>query len=570
MKLARYLVLFALAFCAFAGASNAQSIQFLGGGSSALALELGQAAVNLNGGTGVACTWTLGKNSNILARDNRTSTPTDEQGNIWVVWGKGSGTCTAPSGPGFNIYSYMSLDSVVGDKCYFEVDSSLTPGCVQVMTIGAGTAGANNLCYPSKTTCTFFGDTAGGIPAAVISALNGQHFFVGGTDIRPEDAKFATLRMFTPCGTAFYRQPFDQGLRQTTGLGYQTSTPGVGTPVFSSFSTGKFNVLDFNIAGNDPINTSATVPAYTVSTVGAQPIVVAVAPAGGTGIGAATDINGFTLTLFMQGVLGRATDLFGPTTADPITTLIREPLSGTYNTMEFSIPNSSQFHGSQDQDNCSGNFVFANPMTLQSTNGQILAFRKRVIGTGEMVAQLQAATSSDQRLGYFFWSAGNASAFTTANGKYLTVNGIDPLQNSYSDGVFPGVDVGHPLSNVTFKWLNMGDYPIWSALRLVSKSPTPAGVTALIGAAQTLNTTQSDFIPLSNLQVWHSHYYLPAIGSGVSANGNTLSTPNDLCPASGALAEFGGDAGGSNTLKQANVDFCNDFGNINGLINKAN
>src|SRR5215831_16121548 len=78
MKLARYLVLFALAFCAFAGASNAQSIQFLGGGSSALALELGQAAVNLNGGTGVACTWTLGKNSNILARDNRTSTPTDE------------------------------------------------------------------------------------------------------------------------------------------------------------------------------------------------------------------------------------------------------------------------------------------------------------------------------------------------------------------------------------------------------------------------------------------------------------------------------------------------------------
>ena len=570
MRLARYFVVFALALCAFAGVSNAQSVQFLGGGSSALFLELGQAAVNLNGGTGVACTWTQGSSSSILARDNRTSTPTDEKGNIWVVWSKGSGTCTSPAGPNFNIYSYMSLDSVLGDRCYFEVDSSTVPGCVQVMTIGAGTAGANKLCYPSLTTCTSFGDTTGGIPAAVISALNGQHFFVAGTDIRPEDAKFATARMLTPCGTAITRQPFDQGLRLAFGLGYQTSTPGVGTSVQSSFSTAQFHVLDFNIAGNDPINTSQGVPAFTVSTVGAQPIVVAVAPAGGTGIGAATDINTFTLTQFLQGISGRATDLFGPTTSDPITALIREPLSGTYNVMEYSVPNSSEFHASQDDSNCSGNFVFANPMTLQGTNGQILSFRKRVIGTGEMVAQLQNATPSDQRIGYFFWSAANASAFTTTNGKYLTVNGIDPLTNGYTDGVFPGVDAGHPLSNVTFKWLNQGDYPIWSALRLVSKSPTPAGVTSLIGAAQTLNTTQSDFIPLANLTVWHSHYYIPSIGSVVSANGNTLNTPNDLCNAPGALTEFGGDAGGANTIKQVNADFCTDFGNINGLINKTN
>jgi hypothetical protein len=571
MKFAKYLLVLTIALCAIASVSNAQSIQVLGGGSSALFLELGQAAVNLNGGTGVACTWTQGKTSTVLARDARTSTPTDEQGNIWVIWSPGTGTCAAPAGT-WNIYSYMSLDSVIGDRCYFEVDSSGTPGCVQVMTIAAGTAGANQLCFPSKTTCTSFGDTTGGIASAVITALNGKHFFVAGTDIRPEDAKFASLRMFTPCGTAFFRQPFDQGLRQTAGLGYQTGTTGVGVPIQSSFSTATFHVLDFNITGNDPIDTSKTVPAYTVSTVGAQPIVVAVSPAGGTGIGAATDINGFTLTLFQQGVLGRATDLFGPTSADTTTTLIREPLSGTYNVMEYSIPNSSQFHGSQDDNNCSGNSVFANPMTLQSTNGQVLAFRKRVIGTGEMVAQIQAGTSTDQRLGYFFWSAGNASAFTTTNGKYLTVNGIDPLQNAYSDGVFPGVDSGHPLTNVTFKWLNMGDYPIWSALRLVSQSPTPAGVTNLIAAAQTLNTTQFDFITLANLKVWHSHYYLPAIGSGVSANGNTLNpaTPGDLCNSSGALAEFGGDAGGANTLKQANADFCADFGNINGLINKAN
>jgi hypothetical protein len=420
---------------------------------------------------------------------------------------------------------------------------------------------------------TSFPDTTTGLAPAVATFLNGKHWFVAATDIRPEDAKFASLRMFTPCGTAFYRQPFDQGLRQTTGLGYQTSTTGVGTPIQSSFSTTTFHVLDFNITGNDPIS-GKTVPNYTVSTVGAQPIVVAVGPAGGTGIGAATDINTFTLTLFMQGVLGRNTDLFGPSVLAPVTTLVREPLSGTYNTMEFSVPNSSEFHGSQDDNNCSGANFFANPMTLQSANGQTIAggaaFRKRVIGTSEMVKEIQAGSTSDQRLGYFFWSAANASAFTDTNGKYLTVNGIDPLTNGYTDGIFPGADSSHPLSNVTFKWLNMGDYPVWSALRLVSQSPTPSGVTGLISAAQTLNSTQFDFIPLSKLTVWHSHYYLPAIGSGVSANGNTLSTPGDLCGASGALAEFGGDAGGANTLKQANADFCADFGNINGLINKAN
>src|SRR5262249_42708050 len=153
---------------------------------------------------------------------------------------------------------------------------------------------------------------------------------------------------------------------------------------------------------------------FTTLTVGAQPILVAVGPvpaASNTGIGAAKDINMFTLTLFYQGVLGRSTDLFGPTVTNPITTLVREPLSGTYNTFEYSVANPSQFHGSQDDNNCSGNVVFSNPMHLQSTNGQALAYRRRVIGTGQMVAQLQAATVGDDRLGYFFWSAGNAANF---------------------------------------------------------------------------------------------------------------------------------------------------------------
>jgi hypothetical protein len=216
-------------------------------------------------------------------------------------------------------------------------------------------------------------------------------------------------------------------------------------------------------------------------------------------------------------------------------------------------------------------------MTLQSTNGQILAFRKRAIGTGEMVSTLANATTDS--LGYAFWSVGNFTTNLTstppvniANLKYLTVNGIDPLKNAYTDGVLPAgndTGTGHQPSDVTFKWLNQGDYPIWSALRIVSKNPTPAGVTSLIAGAQTLDSAQHDFITLANLTVVHSHFYLPAINFGIEGNGDTLGSTGDLCSV-GTLGEQGGDAGGANVPKQVNSHFCTDFNNPNGLINKTN
>ena len=110
----------------------------------------------------------------------------------------------------------------------FEVDSSGVPGCVQVLTVAPNTAGSNLLCYPSSSNCSYFGDTSGGIPATVINTISNQHWFVAGTDLLPVDAKFATYRMLAPCGQQIWRQPFDQQLRGTYGLGYQSSAPGVG------------------------------------------------------------------------------------------------------------------------------------------------------------------------------------------------------------------------------------------------------------------------------------------------------------------------------------------------------
>ncbi len=573
MKVTKYVVVLALAFFAIATLSNAQTVAFLGGGSSALFLELGQAAATYEGAN--ACIWTSAASTSIPAQDNRTNPATVETGTIWIVWNSGTGTCLNPAGS-YNIYSYMSLDSVLGDRGFFEVDSSGTAGYVQGLTVAAGTAGANKLCYPSSGTCTSFGDSATGLAQSVITALNGQHWFVAGTDIRPEDAKYATYRALQPCGQAIVRQPFDFISRFAYGLGYG---PGpVGTAISSFYSSTVFHVLDFNITGNDPI-TSNPVPGYTVSTVGAQPIVVAVGPSTGTDIGAATDAPLSVLEAFYTGVLGRVRDLVVGSTSDrAITTLVREPLSGTFNTFEWSAVNNSQFHGSQEYLNCSGTGVLSNPMNLESMNGNLgtggtqLAFRRRAIGTGEMVKEIVAASSTDNRLGYFFWSAGNAAPFSATNGKYLTVNGVDPLTNGYTDGIMPGVDAAHPITNVTFKYLNQGDYPIWSALRLVSNSPTPAGVTNLIAAAQTLNTTQYDFIPLSKLNVWHSHFQYYGLNLLNVADGTTINpaTPGDLCNTPGALAEAGGDVGGSNVMKQANYDFCSDFSVPIGFANTTN
>src|SRR5215472_7054214 len=557
--------------------SHGGNIMFLGGGSSAMFLELGQAAQS-SSLTGTPCVWTnsistASQTQQALVQDNRPtllgSLPISDVGDIWVTWSQGTGTCGAPTG-NFDIYAYTSLDSAVGVKCYFEVDSSdNNHGCVQSFTVPSGTAGDNKLCNTTGP-CVYGPDTP--IPAVVVKALHKQHWSAVGTDIMPEDARYAALRMFTPCNQAIYRQPFDQILRQTFGLGYQGPKSGLGVPIQSAITNNQLNLLDFNFQGNDPINATQAVRPYSVTNLGAKPILIVVSPAGGTGIGAATDIPSFVLSNFTDGTLGRSTDLLGPTTTASITTLISEPLSGPYNVMEYSITNSSQFHSSQDIWNCApGGAVFSNGMKLLATNGVVPAFRVRALGTDEMISQIQAATPSDQRMGYFYWSAANAASFTTSNGKYLTVNGVDPIQTAYTDGVLPGVDAAHPLSNVTFNGLNSGDYPIWSVLRILSKNPTPIGVTALVTAAQAINATQHNFVSPANLNVWHSHYYLPAVLSNTVANGTTINTPGDLCaPLGNALPEFGGDAGGANILRQANLDFCMDYQNPTGLVSKTN
>jgi hypothetical protein len=605
MKFTKYVLALAIALLAITSVSNAQG--FIGGGSSALFLELGQAAV-VSVGTAHAnafCIYAhkssnLNASSMVLAQDNRLGpAATTEKGDFWIVWGPTGGNCGTPdlANP---YYMYTSLDSVLGDRGYFEVDPGAAGGCAagagycQVLSLAAADlvcpgAGCPDSLLNVNTPAAPFNNMANNAPppAALINAINNAHWNWAGTDIRPEDAKYATLRVLTPCGTWINRQPFDQILRQTQGLGYAA-----GNTFTDDFSAGKtFHVKDFNISGNDPV-TGNPVPAFSDVPVGAQPVIIAVGPnpsPTGTGIAKATDIPSFVAANFFSGVLARATDLIGPTQPWAVTALVREPLSGTYNTFEFSVVNTAKYHTSMDFGNCGG---APNPLHIVSANGAALegggvqGFRRRVIGTGQMVSTLQSAVQgggnnpSKTYIGFFFWSAANAAGLT--NVKYLTLDGVDPiLSTPYStNGTLPasggpgdpcaGVITSCPAGLINFAGLNNGDYAAWSALRIVTQSPTPAGITAIVNAAQTLNSTSTDFVPLSSLKAWRSHYAMPLINVNNQANGPNIAGGNDLCnPAVGALPEQGGDAGGAIILKQANADFCADYNNNTGLVNKT-
>ncbi len=172
-----------------------------------------------------------------------------------------------------------------------------------------------------------------------------------------------------------------------------------------------------------------------------------------------------------------------------------------------------------------------NPMNILNAEG---GYRNRAIGTGQeisvvenLTAPLAGTPQEHDSLGYSFWGTSNFAAATATNAKYLKVDGVDPIEDSYvTNGVLP-TPSNNLLGNITFSHVNDGTYPVWSLLRLVSTSPAPAAVTALANAAQNFvaNTTQPDFIPVSGLTKLHSHFTPPGITYP------TTSTPANGAPA---------------------------------------
>lgn len=409
------------------------NFRFLGVGSSAQFNELAYGASKLlTSAHGSYALISFGSNTITDKRAGKTDTGI----NAWVEWDP-----TATTSP-CDAYVYFSTDSGVGVKDWFSYEtftasaSTVTSAqhfksiAAAYATVPSGVIAKGNKVpgLPDNST------DPNGLPATIQSALNitpetyvnqpnppGAQTYCGnvssvtktsqiycyfnaaGTDIRPEDALFATTRALTPYnGLTYPATKIGSPPGVLTGLGYGVS-PGctggtalVGCGIEDAFNQGSvFNVASFKLTGTDPIS-GGTLPAYTTLSIGAAPLVVIVGNNDTSTFGFGhtitdaignpsytfTDINRQVLAQTFSGDTKCTGDLLAPSAAaglgagQPMQVIEREPLSGTYNAFEFTAVrtsagsvNPAATPGPPVSQWDSGQEEFNDPTTLPSNTG---------------------------------------------------------------------------------------------------------------------------------------------------------------------------------------------------------
>lgn len=465
--------------------AQAQTIKVAFAGSSALwqTAALGVFSVPTSTGVEGTCPTALGTNCNTgtwhwtsaksgpnepYLNDSRPTTPNQDAAPTWVVWDT-SATCSA----GCDVWLFAKVDSAVGDRCYFA-----RPACTIVLPSGAPVTGTNLISVWDASACGTSCDTS--LPASIQALLNtGISVNAAASDIRPEDAAFAQSRANSSLGASAYSTGGSDGL---DGLGYNVnynpgvpaSYPaphGVGNPFLSGMpgSTQQANVLAFNITGKDPF-TNTTVPAYTATDVGGEPVVFVISREDSlAGLTNATDAE------LQQVFSGNQCDAsaFGLTSAG-INIFLREALSGTYNTIEATVfRRPTVYTGSTmaagtgvlgvSQETNVGTITVGSvgvastandPLTALSTGACVAAGnptgnggRYRGIGTSEITEAILSSHNSlcgsncftgdfqvaQDGIGYEFFSYGNVKNIAgNPDYGYIELNGVDPIFQIYN------------------------------------------------------------------------------------------------------------------------------------------
>jgi hypothetical protein len=525
-------------------AQAATTVKVVIAGSSAMWQSMALAAYKsggcVSGGT-APCFHYTGSNFNLS--DGRPTVlggaTAVDLGNVWLVWDSNT-TST-------NVWAYIKVDSVVGDRCYFA-----QPHCnVNIPTFPAP---ANLI------TSTLWGDNSSDTtPPSEVSALFTSGSLLvsaAATDIRPEDGLFAQCRANSKLGG---------GVDGLKGLGYGSNTSGVcpafgsslanleGTDILSGYpaSTSTAHVLAFGISGKDPF-TGTTIPVPSTVSVGAAPIIFITQRSGAlASVTNATDAqlqNVFSGTSCDASAFGAA--------SSPIQVYLREPLSGTMNTTEYTVFRYPAVSGKSQETGVAA----ANPLAKACTAG---GKRFRAIGTGEEVKSVQNSglNNGTDGIGYTFFSYGNVSSIAdSASYGYLMLNGVDGIFHKYGTTIDPGQPTiagalpsnatlpsscaaNFPCAeskiwsgNLSFPNLRNGSYRAWSTLRIVSNATALSNAKLLVTGAQTyVTTTVPDFVPAlkvgstdPGLTLLRSHY-----------------TQSGVPPVNIAVAgDKGGDAGG--------------------------
>jgi len=556
---------------------QAQTVKVNIAGSSALWQTLALGAYNngngITGATAPTFHWTSASNSLNLT-DTRPTPVNNDAATVWIVWD----SAATP-----NVWVFSKVDSVVGDRCYFAKPSCNLNGTAAVLS-AAGAAQISSALWGSDTN----------LPTsiqALFTGATGPFVTVAATDIRPEDAAFAAARVNSQLGASTAGGSASDGL---DGLGYNANNaPGVaqtyvkggnqnrlvGNPIQSGYPvspSAPANVLSFNITGTDPFN-GTKIPAYTVTAVGAAPIVFITERDKGqlTGVTNATDAQ------LQQVFSGTNCDAsaFGSAFSGGFAINLREPLSGTMNTTEATVFRRPTVYpnpvlGVSQEANVNG--AVNNPLKGQA--GTCLSgagARYRAIGTSEEVKSVQnsGANYGTDGIGYTFFSYGNVKALANSSAYgYLQLNGIDPIFQTYGStldpgqpaiagalpgaanlpatcaggaGAFPCNEAVIWKNGFSFPNLRNGTYRAWSLLRLIATGTASTNAVALAKASnQFVVSSVPDYVTFTaqtvggtadvGLKLLRSHYeQRDGAGTQLGATGVATNSP-----------EKGGDMGG--------------------------
>jgi len=486
--------------------------------------------------------WTSASNA-LSLQDCRVETVgatscNEDAATVWVVWD----SSTAVGGP--NVWVYAKVDSVVGDRCFFAQPQCRVFDFNNPSTNSDWTAAGAN-----KISSTLWGDNSSDttLPASVLTIVEGTLNVVNtaATDIRAEDAAWAIARVNSVLGASTKGGANSDGV---DGLGYGVNAAGVpatatcptpitlaqgqGTAIYSGYghtgtSTDAANVLAFNISGKDPF-TCTTIPTYTVSNVGAAPIVF-------------VNSRSNTLANLVNASERQLENVFSGTNTDAsalglaagnINAFVREPLSGTYNTTEATVmryptlysaatPQPIEGISQEKYTACTG--VVQNPLAGQACavhSGSGL--RWRGIGTSEVIGGVQNSNNTTKTsnptdgIAYAFFSYGNVSALADQAGfGYIQLNGVDPIFATYksavdlqqpaaANGMLPGAsETTFPTcekniwrNGFSFPNVRNGTYRAWSLLHMLYNSSQTTPVKDLIATSNTyVVTSVPDYIP---------------------------------------------------------------------------
>jgi hypothetical protein len=458
-----------------APSSSAQTLQVLTAGSSAQFGPFAVAAYSLAQSGGVkAYHYTVksgacpGTTCYAYINDTRNASIAQEPGNLFVVWSTNG------------VWAYLSVDSTVGVRAF-----SAVPRATLAM------AALASLPVSTTTNYTFWADGTNdtAMTSTVYSALSAKAFTAANTDIRPEDALFATNNALNVLG---------YGTVADTRSGHSGQFL-IGKAIASHFSSAIANPVSFAIAGGaDPFSGTAG-PAEITIPVGAAPIVFVANTLAGSTVAAANNITSANASTLFSGTNCSSTLVTGATGA--INPVLRESLSGTMNTTEFSVfryaPDSPAGISQETGINLAN--ANTNPLALPCTAGG--GTRYRGVGTGDVVNNVIATAST---LGYAFFSYESVGQNSggTKTFRYLKLNSVDGINATYTSGALPYCPVvsgqySCPIAGgKSFVNLRNGSYHGWSIYRVITDSTHQTTTQTLVAKAQALvDSNIPDFVP---------------------------------------------------------------------------